>query len=187
MRRSDHAARDLDTVIKGRHPTQRTDFSIADELENNNLARWHFNEEILEVPQLVQSIGPIAAFPEVWPKGPAKARRAAWTNWNSEDHRMNTSMLLRAAALALIALASGANGVRAETDHLRIAQQFGIAYLPLIVASEKGLIEQEAKALGIAPPKIEWLRLSGAAAMNEALISGGLDFATAGITPMILT
>lgn len=187
MRRSDHAARDLDTVIKGRHPTQRTDFSIADELENNNLARWHFNEEILEVPQLVQSIGPIAAFPEVWPKGPAKARRAAWTNWNSEDHRMNTSMLLRAAALALIALASGANGVRAETDQLRIAQQFGIAYLPLIVASEKGLIEQEAKALGIAPPKIEWLRLSGAAAMNEALISGGLDFATAGITPMILT
>lgn len=100
---------------------------------------------------------------------------------------MNTSMLLRAAALALIALASGANGVRAETDQLRIAQQFGIAYLPLIVASEKGLIEQEAKALGIAPPKIEWLRLSGAAAMNEALISGGLDFATAGITPMILT
>ncbi|MFX6174853.1 hypothetical protein ABTF48_20035, partial [Acinetobacter baumannii] len=69
----------MDTVIKGRHPTQRTDFSIADELENNNLARWHFNEEILEVPQLVQSIGPIAAFPEVWPKGPAKARRAAWT------------------------------------------------------------------------------------------------------------
>jgi NitT/TauT family transport system substrate-binding protein len=76
---------------------------------------------------------------------------------------------------------------QAETDKLRIAQQFGIAYLPLIVASEKGLIEQEAKALGIAAPKIEWARLSGAASMNEALISGGLDFATAGITPMILT
>jgi NitT/TauT family transport system substrate-binding protein len=75
----------------------------------------------------------------------------------------------------------------AETAQLRIAQQFGIAYLPLIVASDRGLIEEEAKALGIAPPKIEWLRLSGAASMNEALISGGLDFATAGITPMILT
>src|SRR5690606_39797260 len=58
-------------------------------------------------------------------------------------YRMNTSMLLRAAALALIALASGANGVRAETDQLRIAQQFGIAYLPLIVASEKGLRSEE--------------------------------------------
>lgn len=94
---------------------------------------------------------------------------------------------MQAVALALTITAGGANGVRAETAQLRIAQQFGIAYLPLIVASEKGLIEEEAKALGIAPPKIEWLRLSGAAAMNEALISGGLDFATAGITPMILT
>jgi len=100
---------------------------------------------------------------------------------------MNTSKLLQAAALALTVTIGGANGARAETAQLRIAQQFGIAYLPLIVASEKGLIEEEAKALGIAPPKIEWLRLSGAAAMNEALISGGLDFATAGITPMILT
>ncbi|MFK4508488.1 NitT/TauT family transport system substrate-binding protein [Bradyrhizobium daqingense] len=117
---------------------------------------------------------------------------AAWlvvsprANWNSRDVNMNRSRLLQA-ALALIITLGGANGVRAETGQLRIAQQFGIAYLPLIVASEKGLIEEEAKALGIAPPKIEWLRLSGAAAMNEALISGGLDFATAGITPMILT
>jgi sulfonate transport system substrate-binding protein len=90
-------------------------------------------------------------------------------------------------ALAFAALASTTLSARAETDRLRIAQQFGIAYLPLIVVNEKGLMEQEAKALGIAPPKIEWLKLSGAASMNEALISGSLDFATAGITPMILT
>lgn len=94
---------------------------------------------------------------------------------------------LRSAAVALGVLLSSLHYAQAETDRLRIAQQFGIAYLPLIVASERGLVEQEAKALGIAPPKIEWLRLSGAASMNEALISGGLDFATAGITPMILT
>lgn len=81
----------------------------------------------------------------------------------------------------------GAQGAFAETERLRIAQQFGIAYLPLIVSNEKGYIEEEARKLGIKPPAIEWLRLSGAAAMNEALISGSLDFATAGITPMILT
>ena len=81
----------------------------------------------------------------------------------------------------------GAQGALAETEKLRIAQQFGIAYLPLIVANEKGFVEEESRKLGIKPPTIEWLRLSGAAAMNEALISGGLDFATAGITPMILT
>ncbi len=100
---------------------------------------------------------------------------------------MSISKLLHVGALALGIAVSSISSVRAETDHLRIAQQFGIAYLPLIVANEKGLVEEEAKALGITPPKIEWLRLSGAASMNEALISGGLDFATAGITPMILT
>lgn len=100
---------------------------------------------------------------------------------------MQTARLLSVSTL-LLGLSIGAvRGANAETAQLRIAQQFGIAYLPLIVASERGLVEEEAKALGIAPPKIEWLRLSGAASMNEALISGGLDFATAGITPMILT
>lgn len=89
--------------------------------------------------------------------------------------------------LSLIVLLFGAQSAQCETDRLRIAQQFGIAYLPLIVSSEKGFIEDEARILDIKPPTIEWLRLSGAAAMNEALISGSLDFATAGITPMILT
>lgn len=95
--------------------------------------------------------------------------------------------ILLAGFLALFVTVHGVRNASAETDRLRIAQQFGIAYLPLIVANEKGLVEEEARKLGIKPPVIEWLRLSGAAAMNEALISGGLDFATAGITPMILT
>lgn len=76
---------------------------------------------------------------------------------------------------------------RAETNDLRIAQQFGIAYLPLIVAKEKRLIEKHAAEDGLPNLKVDWLRLSGAAAMNDALISGGLDFATAGIAPAILT
>jgi NitT/TauT family transport system substrate-binding protein len=104
-----------------------------------------------------------------------------------KKHIMKIEQFLHVGALAFGFVVASLQGVRAETAQLRIAQQFGIAYLPLIVASERGLIEDEAKALGISPPKIEWLRLSGAASMNEALISGGLDFATAGITPMILT
>jgi NitT/TauT family transport system substrate-binding protein len=34
---------------------------------------------------------------------------------------------------------------------------------------------------------MRWLQLTGAAAMNEALISGSLDIATAGIAPLITT
>ncbi len=98
--------------------------------------------------------------------------------------RLSQRSLTLAASLTAALISSVSH---AETANLRIAQQFGIAYLPLIVASERGLIEQEAKALGLTAPKIEWLKLSGATAMNDALISGGLDFATAGIAPMITT
>ncbi len=43
-------------------------------------------------------------------------------------------------ALGVTALLLG-TAAQAETGTLRIAQQFGIAYLPLIVASERGLVE----------------------------------------------
>lgn len=90
-------------------------------------------------------------------------------------------------ALATATSISTSLPARAETGELRIAQQFGIAYLPLIVAKERKLIETHAAAEGLSNLKVEWLRLSGAAAMNDSLISGGLDFATAGVAPAILT
>lgn len=100
--------------------------------------------------------------------------------------RMHTLAFMAAVGLnAAFGLLPGA--ARAETDQLRIAQQFGIAYLPLIVAKENRLIEKHSVALGLPETKVEWLRLSGAAAMNDALISGSLDFATAGVAPAILT
>ena len=100
-------------------------------------------------------------------------------------------MRIRHTILGLAAiLAVGINTAppaRSEIAQLRIAQQFGVSYLPLIVAKERGLIEKAAEKAGTPAPKVEWLQLSGAAAMNEALISGSLDIATAGIAPMITT
>lgn len=75
----------------------------------------------------------------------------------------------------------------AETARLRIAQQFGLSYLPLMVAKRQGLVEKHAQALGLTGLTVEWLRISGASGMNDALMSHTLDFATAGVTPMILT
>ncbi|MCK0209793.1 ABC transporter substrate-binding protein [Starkeya koreensis] len=102
---------------------------------------------------------------------------------------MRYRALLAAATLSLAWPAGPASvsSARAETGELRIAQQFGIAYLPLIVAKEQKLIEKHAGTAGVKDLKVEWLRLSGAAAMNDSLISGGLDFATAGVAPAILT
>ncbi|WP_026871511.1 ABC transporter substrate-binding protein [Inquilinus limosus] len=86
------------------------------------------------------------------------------------------------AAATLLALAVPA---QAETATLRIAQQFGISYLPLIVAKQQKLIEAAAAEAGLTPPTIEWIQVSGGAAMNEALLSGSLDVAAAGAPPAI--
>jgi NitT/TauT family transport system substrate-binding protein len=102
--------------------------------------------------------------------------------------RVLTYTAIAAAFALVIAIALGfGRAAKAETAQLRIAQQFGVSYLPFIVAKERGLIEKAAEKAGIPAPKVEWIQLSGAAAMNEALISGSLDIAAAGVAPMITT
>lgn len=92
--------------------------------------------------------------------------------------------LFRLAALAAtLALASQALPARAE-GQLRIAQQFGIVYLLLDVAREQGLIEKHGRAAGV-DIKLEWVKLSGGAAINDALLSGSIDLAGAGVAPLL--
>lgn len=86
--------------------------------------------------------------------------------------------LVLALASALAALPARAEGT------LRIAQQFGTLYTPFHVMKEQGLIEKHGKALGI-DIKVDWLRLSGGAAVNDALLSGNIDIASAGIGPFL--
>lgn len=89
--------------------------------------------------------------------------------------------------LAAVGLLSGAllasNAALAEGT-LRVAQQFGIAYLLLDVARDQKLVEKFGKEAGI-DINVEWKQISGAAAMNEALLAGALDVATAGTPPML--
>lgn len=67
---------------------------------------------------------------------------------------------------------------------LRVAQQFGIAYLLMDVARDQQLVEKHGKAAGV-DITVEWKQISGAAAMNEALLAGALDVVTAGTPPML--
>jgi len=69
---------------------------------------------------------------------------------------------------------------------VRIAQQFGIGYLPLIVVRNQKLIEKHTAAAGLPAAKVTWARLSGGAASNDALLSGSLDYAAAGIAPVLV-
>nr|WP_155888100.1 MULTISPECIES: ABC transporter substrate-binding protein [Cupriavidus] len=67
---------------------------------------------------------------------------------------------------------------------IRVAEQFGVVYLLLNVARDQQLIEKHGKQQGL-DIKVEWTQLSGGAAINDALLSGAIDIAGAGVGPLL--
>jgi NitT/TauT family transport system substrate-binding protein len=100
-----------------------------------------------------------------------------------------TSQLARRVAVAALAAVLGvaALGVPRPAlaeGQIRIAEQFGVVYLLLNVARDQHLIEQEGRREGL-DIKVDWVRLSGGAAVNDALLSGAVDIAGAGVGPLL--
>lgn len=85
--------------------------------------------------------------------------------------------------LALAACAAGlvvgGPAARAQVAEIRIAKQYGLAYLPLIVMEQGKLYEKRVAELGI-PTKPVYTTLGNNAAVNESLISGSVDVVTNG-------
>jgi NitT/TauT family transport system substrate-binding protein len=90
------------------------------------------------------------------------------------------------AALIAAALLGATGGAHAEATELRLARQFGIAYLPFLEMEKHQLIEKQAAKLGLAGVKVTYLQLGGGGPMNDSLLSGNLDFAAAGV-PVFLS
>jgi NitT/TauT family transport system substrate-binding protein len=88
-----------------------------------------------------------------------------------------------AAVLAGLGLLAGSLAARAE-GQIRIAEQFGIVYLLLNVAQDQKLVEKHGKAAGV-DIKVDFVKLSGGAAVNDALLSGSIDIAGAGVGPLL--
>ncbi|WPO98214.1 ABC transporter substrate-binding protein [Pseudomonas sp. HR96] len=88
--------------------------------------------------------------------------------------------------LTLIAgLVAAVLGSNAQAEgKISIAQQFGIGYLILDVVRDQHLIEKHGKAEGL-DITVDWNSISGATAMNEALLAGALDVVSAGVPPML--
>ena len=80
---------------------------------------------------------------------------------------------------ALFALAA-----RGEMSEIKVAQQFGISYLPLMLMEEQKLIEKHAKAAGV-DVSVSWARFAGGNVMNDALLSNSLQFASGGVGPLV--
>lgn len=67
---------------------------------------------------------------------------------------------------------------------IRISEQHGIVYVLLHIARDQNLIQKHGQALG-QDIQVEWVRLSGGPAINDALLSGSIDIAAAGIGPLL--
>ena len=91
--------------------------------------------------------------------------------------RHATVALLAGAGLMTASLSAQAEG------QLRIAQQFGVVYLLLNVAQDQQFIEKRGKQAGV-DIKVEYVKLSGGSAVNDALLSGSVDVAGAGVGPL---
>lgn len=92
------------------------------------------------------------------------------------------------AALLLAASVGAGSLLTPQVAHaegqLRIAEQFGVVYLLLNVARDQHLIEKHGKQAGV-DIKVDWTQLSGGSAVNDALLSGAVDIAGAGVGPLL--
>jgi NitT/TauT family transport system substrate-binding protein len=86
---------------------------------------------------------------------------------------------------AFVVYATATTKASAEVTEIRAAQQYGLSYLALMIMQDGKLVEKHAKAKGLGELKTTWAQLGGPGAMNDALLSGGLDFASGGVPSMI--
>jgi NitT/TauT family transport system substrate-binding protein len=87
--------------------------------------------------------------------------------------------------IAAVVAATGvllASAAAAEQSELRIAKQYGLGYLTLMVMEDQQLVEKAAKAAGMPDLKVSWNTFRSSDVMNDALLSGSVDFVCLGIT-----
>jgi len=94
-----------------------------------------------------------------------------------------TTLFKRTIAASLLLGFAAAAPAHAEGT-ISIARQFGVVYALLNVAEDQKLIEKHGKKNGL-EIKVEWKQLSGGAAVNDALLSGAVDIAGAGVGPLL--
>ena len=95
--------------------------------------------------------------------------------------RLATALGLAATLIAGSLLAPATAQAEGE---IRTAEQFGIVYLLLNVVRDQQLIEKHGKQDGL-EIKVDWTQLSGGSAVNDALLSGSIDIAGAGVGPLL--
>ena len=92
---------------------------------------------------------------------------------------------LLTAIVLVLGTAFGAGGARAELSEVTVAQQYGVAFLPLMVMERNKLIEKHAQAAGLDGVRVNWVKVAGPSVMNDGLVSGAITFAAQGAPSLI--
>src|SRR5262249_51893448 len=96
--------------------------------------------------------------------------------------KMKSRIAVLSVAFALVVLAPAAI---AEVSEIKVARQFGISFLPILVMEDKQLFEKHAKAAGL-DSKATYMQISGGTTMNDALLARSIDVAGGGIAPFAI-
>lgn len=88
---------------------------------------------------------------------------------------------LAMAVLVAAACLSATGPAFAEATVVRAAKQYGLGYLQLMIMEDQKLVEQQARAAGLGDVTVEWSTFRSSDAMNDALISGSVDFVCLGV------
>jgi NitT/TauT family transport system substrate-binding protein len=102
---------------------------------------------------------------------------------NEQQGRDGMGPTRRTLGQALLALPAIARTARAETGQIRLGKQYGLPFLPQMVMEHERLIEKHANQPGL---RVEWASLGGPGALNEALLSGSMEFVNVA-TPALAT
>jgi NitT/TauT family transport system substrate-binding protein len=88
--------------------------------------------------------------------------------------------MLRMAFCAAVAVVASVGPSHAEVDEVVLGQQFGAVYIPAMIMESQKLVEKQLQANGMGNVKVNWAKLGGPAALNDATISGSLHFSCQG-------
>jgi len=88
-------------------------------------------------------------------------------------------------ARAVLAFAGFTASGPLAAQEIRFAEQFGLLYLPMQVVIHEKLVEKHAAKAGLTGVSAKMIKLSGGAAVNQALLSGNVEFASGGVGPLL--
>ena len=88
-------------------------------------------------------------------------------------------------ALCASLLAAMVVPAHAEQSEITIAQQYGVAFLPLMLMERDKLVETPARAAGLGDVTTSWVKVAGPSVMNDGVITGAIQFIAVGAPSLI--